>query len=73
MIVNDLFLALAIFRQRYRSIEEEFGRGKNIREWTGREGGGRKGVCIGFVVAAAAGTGRPEPGEEGWGGGGRQE
>lgn len=33
----------------------------------GKGEGGRKGVCIGFVVAAAASTGGPEPGV--WGGG----
>ena len=37
----------------------------------GKGEGGRKGVCIGFVVAAAASTGGPEPGV--WGGGGRND
>lgn len=52
---------------------------KSLREGkifgSGREGrwGGGKGVCIGFVVAAAVGTGRPEPGEEGWGAAGMMD
>lgn len=46
MIAEDLFLALAIFRQRYCSIKEWFKREKNIREWTGRERGGGRGFVL---------------------------